>query len=79
MKSLCFACVCADFRAGTTPQALHAGGRVFVIEKVPSLLCLRCREPQLEAGVADRLRCLAGEQNDATLKIPVKVVEYQAD
>ena len=78
MKSLCLVCGCTDFRDGTVTQTLRAGDRIFVIENVPALVCVRCEEPQLEAGVADRIRRLVHEPHEATRTIPAEVLEYNA-
>ena len=78
MKSLCLVCGCTDFHDGTTIQTIHAGDRVFVIENVPALLCARCGEPQLDAGVADRIRRLVHEPHETTRTIPAEVLEYKA-
>jgi len=58
VKSLCLVCGCTDFREATITQTVRLGERVFTTERVPALLCERCEEPQLEAGVAESVRCL---------------------
>lgn len=78
MKSLCLVCGSTDFREGMTTQTFHTGDRIFVVENVPALLCERCGEPQLEAGVADRIRRLVHEPHEATRMIPAEVLEYKA-
>lgn len=78
MKSLCLVCGCTDFREGTITHTLRTGDHIFVVENVPALLCLRCEEPQLEAGVADALRRLVHGPHEASRTIQAEVLEYRA-
>lgn len=78
MKSLCLVCGGTDFREGTTTHTVRTGDRIVVVENVPALLCVRCEEPQLEAGVADRIRRLVHEPHEPARLIQAEVLEFKA-
>jgi len=75
---ICTACGATGFRPGEASRTFCVNDRIYMIERIPARLCVRCAEPVFSAEVAERVRKMIHGPHRTKRVIEAEVLEFEA-
>ena len=72
----CAVCHAKECRNELVTEPFQIDGQYVFVERIPAVVCARCREESFSSGTTEKIRLLVHNQAESTKSIAMPVLEF---